>query len=86
MKSQNKLQNVLNYSYVSSFSLGRPQPDNREAVMGGSQENCLAILNQFYKDGVNWHDVACHHFKPWVCEENAALLNYVRATNPTLRI
>jgi hypothetical protein len=46
----------------------------------------LAVLNQFYKDGVNWHDVACHHVKHIVCETNDNLLNYVRATNPTIRI
>jgi len=39
----------------------------------GAQENCLAVLNQFYNDGVHWHDVACHHVKPFVCEENLDL-------------
>ncbi|XP_066144073.1 L-selectin [Euwallacea fornicatus] len=53
--------------------LGKPQPDNREPQQGGAQENCLAVLNQFYNDGVNWHDVACHHVKPFVCEENPDL-------------
>merc|ERR1719397_1730543 len=38
-----------------------PQPD------GG--ELCLAILNSVYRDGVKFHDVACHHRKPVVCEE-----------------
>lgn len=68
------------------FSIGKPQPDNREAIQGGAPENCLAILNQFYNDGVNWHDVACHHKKPWVCEENESLLRYVRFTNPNIRV
>lgn len=31
-------------------------------------------------------DVACHHRKPFVCEENDALLKYVRYTNPDTRI
>lgn len=35
--------------------IGRPQPDNRELQQGGAPENCLAILNNFYNDGVNWH-------------------------------
>ncbi|XP_030751214.1 uncharacterized protein LOC115878763 [Sitophilus oryzae] len=56
--------------------IGKPQPDNREAQQGGAQENCLAVLNQFYNDGVNWHDVACHHVKPWVCEENEELVKF----------
>merc|ERR1712128_24010 len=38
-----------------------PQPD------GG--ETCLAVLNSVYRDGVKFHDVACHHRKPVVCEE-----------------
>lgn len=66
--------------------INQPQPDNREFQQGGAPENCLAVLNQFYKDGVNWHDVACHHRKPFVCEENDALLKYVRYTNPNLRV
>ncbi|XP_071536177.1 uncharacterized protein [Panulirus ornatus] len=48
----------------SASSEGRPQPDNSEK--GG--EHCLAVLNNFYKDGIKWHDVACYHEKPIVCE------------------
>ncbi|KAG7205668.1 hypothetical protein KM043_007618 [Ampulex compressa] len=66
--------------------IGRPQPDNREALQQGAPENCLAVLNQFYKDGVNWHDVACHHKKPWVCEENESLLKYVQFNHPNIRL
>lgn len=72
--------------WSESGGIGKPQPDNRELIQGGASENCLAILNQFYNDGVNWHDVACHHVKPWVCEENEDLLKYVRYTNPNLLI
>merc|ERR1711881_155290 len=38
-----------------------PQPD------GG--ERCLAVLNNTYRDGAKYHDVACHHMKPVICEE-----------------
>merc|ERR1711973_548319 len=41
----------------------RPQPDNRVG-----NENCAAILNNFYGDGIKFHDVACHHTKPALCE------------------
>ena len=48
---------------------GLPQPDNRAAgEQPPSPEVCLAILNNFYADGIKWHDVACHHKKPTVCE------------------
>lgn len=39
------------------------QPDNRDG-----NEVCLAVLNNFYADGVKWHDVGCHHKKPTICE------------------
>ncbi|XP_050308853.1 uncharacterized protein LOC126745167 [Anthonomus grandis grandis] len=59
--------------WSESGGLGFPQPDNREPQQGGAPENCLAVLNQFYNDGVHWHDVACHHIKPFVCETNDEL-------------
>lgn len=53
-----------------SLSAGLPQPDNRAAGEDPpSPETCLAILNNFYADGIKWHDVACHHKKPTVCEQ-----------------
>ncbi len=45
------------------FRNGFPQPDNREG-----NEFCLAVLNNFYNDGVRFHDVSCHHLKPIICE------------------
>ncbi|KAG7177173.1 L-selectin-like [Homarus americanus] len=56
--------NVQEWSHTGQQQ--RPQPDNRE----NQSENCLAILNNFYRDGVKWHDVACHHQKPVVCERH----------------
>ncbi|KAL1513519.1 hypothetical protein ABEB36_002921 [Hypothenemus hampei] len=64
------------WSYTGG--LGKPQPDNREPQQGGAPENCLAVLNEFYNDGVHWHDVACHHVKPFVCEENEELIRSAR--------
>lgn len=43
----------------------RRQPDNREG-----NEFCLGVLNNFYGDGVKYHDIACHHRKPVICEQN----------------
>ena len=36
------------------LGIGLPQPDNRELQQGGANENCLAVLNNFYNDGVHW--------------------------------
>ena len=52
-----------NVAWSRTGGAGRPQPDNREG-----NEFCLAVLNNFYNDGVVFHDVACHHRKPVICE------------------
>jgi len=57
------------------------QPDNRE---GG--ESCMAVLNNFYGDGIKWHDVGCNHEKPIVCEDVEGHLNFARQTFPNIRI
>ena len=102
---------------------GVAQPDDREHRQGGDEEACMAVLNDFYGDGlyfeylylyfhifcvypavrplkaiqlhtierwktiakkiyvlsknkkrlfhqgIKWHDVACHHEKPIICED-----------------
>ncbi len=49
-------------------------------------EACMGILNDIYADGVKWHDIACYHTKPYVCEDSEQLLKFVRATNPEITI
>nr|CAD7423479.1 unnamed protein product [Timema monikensis] len=75
--------NTGDWSATGGF--GQAQPDNREAPQG-NDESCLSILNNFYNDGVKWHDVACHHLKPFVCEDSDELLNFVRSRNPGIRL
>jgi len=60
---------------------GRKQPDSREG-----EEACLAVLNNFYQDGIKWHDVACHHTKPIICEDVEGHLNFARRTFPNIQI
>lgn len=55
-------------------------------ILQGNDESCLSILNNFYNDGIKWHDVACHHLKPFVCEDSDELLNFVRSRNPGIRL
>jgi len=52
-----------NVNWSNTGGAGRAQPDNREG-----DEVCLAVLNNFYNDGVRFHDVSCHHRKPIICE------------------
>lgn len=49
-------------------------------------EACLAVLNNFYGDGVNWHDIGCDHKKYFVCEDNPTLMQYIRDTNPGIKL
>jgi hypothetical protein len=44
------------------------------------------ILNDIYKDGIKWHDIACYHSKPYVCEDSDQLLEFVRATHPEMNV
>ena len=40
----------------------------REAKEGGKDEGCIGILNNFYEDGIKWHDIECRHKKPIICQ------------------
>ena len=62
------------------------QPDNAEFDINGTSESCMSVLNNVYKDGISWHDVACYHQKPFVCEDSEELLRYIANTNPNLRL
>lgn len=64
----------------------KPQPDNAEYEVNMTVEACMAVLNDAYKDGVKWHDVACYHAKPVVCEDNEDLLGYTKATSKNVII
>lgn len=75
--------NTGDWSHTGGY--GQAQPDNREAAQG-NDESCLSILNNFYNDGLKWHDVACHHIKPFVCEDSDELLNFVRSRNQGIRL
>ncbi|XP_006607393.1 L-selectin [Apis laboriosa] len=75
--------NTGDWSHTGGY--GQAQPDNREAAQG-NDESCLSILNNFYNDGIKWHDVACHHRKPFVCEDSDELLNFVLSRNPGIRL
>ncbi|XP_060535564.1 uncharacterized protein LOC132707658 [Cylas formicarius] len=65
--------------------LGTPQPDTTNVIQHQT-ENCLAILNNHYGDGIRWHDVPCNKRRFFICEDSDELLRYVRYTNPELHI
>jgi hypothetical protein len=44
------------------------------------------VMNNFYSDGVAWHDIACYHKKHFVCEDNPVLIKYMEDKNPGLSL
>jgi hypothetical protein len=49
---------------------GKPQPDNFLGSKGGENEECIALLSNWYGDGNNvFHDLACSDALPFVCEQ-----------------
>jgi len=87
MPATNSARRFHDWSPVGGFQPPKPQPDNREETQqGGSTESCLAVLNNFYGDGIKWHDVACHHEKPIICEDVEGHLNFARQTFPNIQI
>eukprot|EP00095_Tigriopus_kingsejongensis_P007317 maker-scaffold689_size110969-snap-gene-0.20 protein:Tk07317 transcript:maker-scaffold689_size110969-snap-gene-0.20-mRNA-1 annotation:"PREDICTED: L-selectin" len=64
--SDKKLPNRGDWSH--SGELGDPQPDNLCKYYGGSDEECLALLNNWYRDGFKWHDMNCAEKMAFICE------------------
>ena len=66
-----------------------PQPDNAEYLLNPSLatvEACLAIHNNWYDDGLTWHDAACFRKKPFICEDSEVLMRRARRLSPGLRL
>ena len=55
-------------------------------LQNGESESCMAVLNNFYGDGIKWHDIGCHHEKPIICEDVEGHLQFARQTFPNIRI
>jgi len=72
--------------YLSQFvSHDVPQPDNAEYLLhrsGVTVEACLAVLNSWYNDGVEWHDSACYRTKMWICEDSEKMVKFLQRKHP----
>nr|QIE05466.1 C-type lectin 2 [Portunus trituberculatus] len=64
---------------------GGPQPDNAEFDINQTSESCLGVLNNLYNDGIKWHDIACYHKKPFICEDSDELLRYIEGQKQQLQ-
>ena len=61
---------IHNFAFNLNLFTGR-YPWSDRGFSGPQPEgngDCLAILNNVYNDRVKYHDVACHHTKPTICE------------------
>jgi len=52
-----------------------------EGLQEYHDEACLAVLNNKYRDGIKWHDVACHFRSVIVCEDSDQLIALVQQQN-----
>jgi len=72
--------------YLSQFvSKAVPQPDNAEYLLqksGVTLEACLAVHNDWYSDGIEWHDAACYRTKQFICEDSDSMLKFVKNRHP----
>ena len=44
-------------------------------------EACLAVLNNKYRDGIQWHDVPCYFRSKIICEDSELQMERVRKEN-----
>lgn len=44
--------------------------DNYSGITGGENEECLALLSNWYNDGITYHDLPCSEVLPFICEKN----------------
>jgi len=75
--------------YIGQFLSGNSvgQPDNAEYLLnpsGVTVEACLSINNDWYHDGIAWHDAACYHKKPFICEDSDNLMRRARNLSPNI--
>ena len=62
---------------------GRAQPDGILKQDGFGQQACLAVLDNFFNDGLSWHDTKCNDRRHIVCEDlPVGNINFVRQQNP----
>ena len=42
----------------------------------------IPVQNDWYSDGVEWHDTACYRTKQFVCEDSDKMVNFLRKKHP----
>jgi len=83
--------NVFNGRKFNGWSgtgpIGKSQPDGLLKADGFGEQACMALLDNFFGDGLSWHDTKCNDRRLIVCEDlPAGNINFVRQNNPGIRI
>jgi len=66
---------------------GRAQPDGIIKQDGFGDQACMALLDNFFNDGLTWHDTKCNDRRHIVCEDlPVGNINFVRQQNPGVTI
>ena len=70
-------------AWSGSGPTGRAQPDGILKQDGFGEQACLAVLDNFFNDGLSWHDTKCNDRRHIVCEDlPVGNINFVRQQNP----
>ena len=65
----------------------RPQPDDAEFLINGKlHEACLSVNNNWFEDGITFHDSACFIPMAFICEDSEPLLRKARRLSPSVPI
>jgi len=73
--------------WSSTGPIGKSQPDGLLKADGFGNQACAALLDNFFGDGLSWHDTKCNDRRLIVCEDlPAGNINFVRQNNPGIRI
>merc|ERR1712055_186963 len=83
--------NVFNGRRYNGWSqtgpLSKPQPDGILKADGFGQQACTALLDNFFNDGLKWHDTKCNDRRHIICEDlPVGNINFVRQQNPGINI
>merc|ERR1711935_273611 len=73
--------------WSSTGPLNKPQPDGILKADGFGEQACTALLDNFFNDGLTWHDTKCNDRRHIVCEDlPVGNINFVRQQNPGVNI
>jgi len=65
----------------------KAQPDGILKADGFGDQACTALLDNFFNDGLSWHDTKCNDRRHIICEDlPVGNINFVRQQNPGVTI